>query len=273
MKAGSKIHALVESGLLEVLHRFNMSEKELVVMLDNGVKVLGKPDSHEEGIGEVDMVSFVDYKTGKENHWTKEELATDLKMRLTAWLVFRQTPSVSNVRAIIEWIGTEWNGEELVPTNEPHECVEYVFTRLDMVSMDATILSTIEAVNEEYEKFLKISDEDLVEEADVLEYAALDEEKKKIEKKQDEIKERIAAQLDFTGKSNYEHPLGSFYFTTKKTYEYPYNLKIYYRDYGLVLEDAEEIGLAVSSAKKMYELDHDPIKVTKSLGFRAKKVK
>lgn len=271
MTAGKKIHALIESGLLPATHIFQCSEKKLEVMLDNGVKVLGIPDSHEKINPTItELVSFVDYKTGKENHWTKEKIATDLKMRLTAWLVLQDNAGARDVQAIIEWIGTEWNGSELVPTGET-VCCDHIFTWEDLFPMNDILLKTIDDINEAYEAFLQAPTESLVDEEDVRAYTDLEAEKNKIEAKQKEIKERIGQQLEFCGQATYEHPLGTFYFTTKKTYDYPKTLKVGYRDYGLVLEDAEEIAAAASAVKKSYELDHDPVTISRSIGFRAKK--
>lgn len=273
MKAGKKIHAMIEGGFIPAIHRFSAREKELVVTLPSGVNVLGIPDSHEEGVV-AETVSFVDYKTGRENGWTREQLAVDLKMRVTAWLVLQANPGAQQARAIIEWIGTEWNGAELVPVDQPHECIEYTFTKEDLFEFDTIIASTIEDINVAYEQFLESVSTDFVEEADVLEYAELEAQAVEIEKKQKAIKDRIAQQLEFAGKYNYDHPLGSFYFTMRRTYEYPPELEFITESGArMTVQQGEEISLAMGSAKKNYELDHEPASISKSISFRAKKKK
>jgi hypothetical protein len=272
MKAGTKIHALIQGGFIQALNRFNCVEKELVVSL-GGVKVLGRPDSHEEN-SDNETVSFVDYKTGKEDHWSREELATDLKMRMTAWLVLQANPGAKNVRAIIEYIGTEWNGTELVPTNEPHQCYEYIFTWEDLFGFQDIILNTVKQVNEAYEQFLLLPEEDFVREEDVLAYAELDRQITELEGRQDEIKSRVKDQLELVGRQSYEHELGTFFFRTSKKYEYPKTLKfITQTGETMTLEKGEEVELAMGAAKKNWELEHEPVSATKSLQFKSKKKK
>ncbi len=48
MKSGSKIHSLIEGGLLEPLTKYEHTEKTLEFEVQKGITVLGIPDSHEE---------------------------------------------------------------------------------------------------------------------------------------------------------------------------------------------------------------------------------
>lgn len=278
MKAGKKIHGLIEAGFLEAKHRFDQREQKLEFTLtaNEDVKVMGIPDSHEtearyNTTWEGGEVAFVDYKTGKEDKWSEADLGNDLKMKTTAWLVLQANPNATQVRAIIEWIGTEWNGTELVPTNEPRAYYQYVFTRKELLEFTQVIHKTIQEVNDEYPKFLEASSE-FINDEDCIEYARLDAEKKAIEEKMKPIKERIAEQLSFGGVLSHETDFGTFYFTTKKVYEYPTDLK-FQTTSGVVmtLAEGEEVETAMSAVKKNYEVGHDPKTETKSLGFRSKK--
>lgn len=270
MKAGKRFHGLIQGGLLDVIHRFDHHEAELVIELPNQVKALGIPDSYS--IATNDLAKFVDYKTGKENNWTKEELSTDLKMLFTAWLVWKTTGEPANVLGIIEWIGTEWDGTELVPVEGDHICVEFLYPAASLQEFEKLLIRTIDEINAEYPKFLESSD-DFINMEDCAEYAQLELQKKEIEEKQKKIKERLQDQMQFGGVSTFPTDFGTFYITEKKTYEYPTTLRINYRDMGLVLEDAEEIAAAASAAKKNFELEAEPKSVTKSVGFRAKSEK
>jgi hypothetical protein len=89
----------------------------------------------------------------------------------------------------------------------------------------------------------------------------------------DALKKSIMDQMEFGGVMNHKIPEGTFYITERETYAYPESLKINYRDYGLVLEDAEEIGSAVKVAKKNFELINDPVSTSKSVGFREARAK
>lgn len=270
MKAGTKIHGLIEAGFLPAIHRFENAEQTLNIFFGNGVyQLLGIPDSY----GLVDGVAhFVDYKTGKENHWTREELATDLKMLCTAWLVWNRTQKPKAVRGIIEWIGTTWNGNELVPLDQDHICVEYIYTEEVLESFEATLVSTVEEINTEHIKFLQSTGE-FVSDKDCAEYAGLEAQKKEIENKQKEIKDRIQEQMEFGGVSTFSTDFGTFYITETKKYEYPSTLRVEYHDMGLVLEDAEEIAAIASAVKKNYELVSSPKLITHGIGFRAKREK
>jgi len=274
MKAGTKIHGLIEAGFLPTIHNFGQAEKtlEFTLITAEGVKVLGKPDSYELSTNK-EVISFVDYKTGQENHWTQEDLATDLKMRTTAWLVLQANSNATSIRAIIEWIGTEWNGVELVPTDEEHICLEHTYTRQELFDFTGVILKTINEVNAEYPKFLEASSASISAD-DCAEYAKLELEKKAVEEKMKPIKERIGEQLAFGGVLSHETEFGTFYFTTKKVYEYPSDLKFQLEDGSVMtLTEGEKVELAMSIVKKNYEIENVPISETKAIGFRAKKIK
>jgi len=271
MRDGKKVHALIEGGLLDATHRFEHHEQELVIELPNQVKVLGYPDSYSTAKDGV--ASFVDYKTGEENHWTREELASDLKMLCTAWLVWKTTGEPALVNGYIEWIPMEWDGKERVPVEDgEHKIFDVVYSSESLMDFEKTLIRTIDEINAEYPKFLESTD-GFISPEDCAEYAQLELQKKEIEEKQKAIKERLQEQMQFGGVNTYQSDFGTFYITEKKTYEYPTTLRVDYKDMGLVLEDAEAISAAASAAKKNYELEAEPKSVTKSVGFRAKKEK
>ena len=256
MKAGKKIHALIEAGLLEVTHKYAYNEKELNTMLQmpETVKVLGVPDSFGEQFG--GSVPFVDYKSGKENNWDDAKLASDLKMKMTAWLVWNETGKPSTVEGHIEYIPTQWNPStrEIEPTGgESVVAGSYTYSSADLEAFTGVIIKTIQEINVAYEEWLESTDE-FVNQDDVVEYSQLDQEGKEREVKMAVIKERIADQMGMGGKESLPTPFGSFYFRVIKTYEYP--------------EEIEKQLADASATKKNYEIGHEPIKVSKSLSFR-----
>lgn len=274
MRDGTKIHGLIEGGFLPVINDFEFHEETLEVMIGDKIKVLGIPDSHE--VAEKETVTFVDYKTGKKQTWTANKIASDKKMLLTAWLVLQANPHAKNVRAVIEWIGTEWNGAELVPTGES-ECIEHVFDWATLFEVPAIIEKTVAEINLEYEKFLESSEEEivsLVEESDIHEYVKLEEAKQEIETRQKEIRERIGEQLEVSGQKNFEHPHGTFYFTERKVYEFPEDLSGTMEDGTVVTpEFATKVSSALTAAQNNWKLSNEPKSISKSLSFRAKKRK
>lgn len=282
MTFGKQVHAMIEAGLLPAKKHFDWNESEISVPLDGmkEVKVLGTPDSFGSRSG--DSVDFVDYKTGKKDNWSKNELASDVKMRATAWLVWRITDKPPKVHAHIEYLPVEWDEEKrelrLIPDTES-TVYSYTYTGAELEEFTSFIVKTIHAVNTYYRKW-KDSTADLVSEEDVAEFGLLEAEIREYEgqianakERQDEVKARIQAQLEFGGASGKETEFGTFFFKEDKTYAYPFNLKINYLDMGLVLEDAENIGAAANAAKSNWELHNDPAKRTRSLQFRAKKKK
>lgn len=281
MKAGKQIHALIEAGLIDAKCKYKNNEMvitETIITESEVFRVLGIPDSFESEpryntTWEGGLVFFVDYKTGKENTWHDVKLAGDLKMKTTAWLVWNATGKPTTVVGAIEYIPTRWNDatREIEPTGEESTIVATMtYPSADLEAFTAYILKVIAEVNEEYPKFLAGSDE-FVKEEDVAEYARLNAEVAALEVRMDEIKDRIAGQMDFGGVRTAETPVGTFYFSERKTYDYPPTLKINYLDMGLVLDDAEKIASATKIAKVNFEQDAEPKSVSRSLGFRAKK--
>ncbi len=287
MQAGTNIHALIEMGIITPVNEFAFQEKELVFPTteDSSISVLGKPDAYDGGDGST--IRFVDYKTGKQNNWTSDVIATDLKMKTTAWLVLQEvrkgfqeyegTVEVEpqKIEAHIEYIPTQWNPDtwEIEPTGEEHEDVVYTFDVETIDNFLEVIIDTIYAVNEEYLKYLESAD--FVDREDMAEYADLESQKKEIENKQKEIKERLQTQMDLGGVGTVsDGAMGTFYIMERKQYDYPDDLKITTED-GKVYTKAqiEELEKAKKVAEKQYEQEHEPKAVSRSLGFRLPKKK
>ena len=251
MKAGKQSHALIEGGFLEAKHRFDVQEQTIVVE-SNGYRALGIPDSYA-----LDGSRFVDYKTGKENSWDKLKLATDLKMKMTAWLVWNHCGKPKTVTGSIEWFETIWDDQnkEIKPTGRESEIIEHIYTSEVLETFTLFFLKTIADVNKEYDFWLKQTQECLAG-SDVEAYATLTSQIEDLEKKRDEVKERIYGQMDFGGARNVATPLGSFYFTERSVWEYP--------------EEIKKLDETAKIAKKTFEQENEPTKITKSLGFRSK---
>ena len=271
MKAGTRIHRLIEAGMIEAKHVFDKSEEEIYIPVKDEIDFMGRPDSRTSEA--VDGVAyFVDYKSGKANDW-KDKLPKDIKMRATAWLVWKATGEPQKVVGYIEYIATTWDPttKEIVPIEGiPTESIEQVYTADELKDFTTVISKAIDDVNEFYEKW-KESTDAFVSEKDCDRYAELQAQMDVIELEMGEIKERIMSQMEFGGLLNHKTPIGTFYITEKKTYEYPSSLKVNYLDMGLVLDDAEEIATCVKTAKKNYELINEPKTTSKSIGFRKAK--
>ena len=263
MKAGKKIHALIEGGMLTVKHWYEHREGELKFPIPGreDVLALGYPDSYELAIvANLETAYFVDYKSGKENTWDSAKLAGDLKMKMTAWLVWLSTGKpVGGVVGFIEYIPTQWNAltREIEPTDgESVVAGECAYTSDELEAFTAVIIKTIEEVNVGHVEWLASTDE-FVNQEDVTEYAQLAQEVAEREAKMETLKERIGDQMNMGGKENLPTPFGSFYFTTKRKYTYSEALTKQISD--------------TSAAKKKFETENAPSEITKSLSFRAGK--
>lgn len=258
MKAGRMIHALIEGGLLEVKHTYDFVEDTIEVNVDDNKKVLGIPDSYGFDLY-YDTAMFVDYKSGKENHWDGVKLAGDLKMKTTAWLIWNVTSRPKRVKAFIEYIPTQWNPEtrEVEPTGgESVVAAEIVYEAKDLEAFSEVISKTMDEINEAYQEWLGSTD-DYINQDDVTLYAELNAQKIELETKMEVIKDRISDQMNMGNKDSLSTPLGSFYFTSRKSWEYP--------------KELEEAEVELKAKKKKFETENQPTKITKAFGFRAKK--
>lgn len=273
MRTGTKIHRMIEMGLIPAKCVYGKSEDTITIELKDGVKFLGVPDDRDpEAID--DIVRFVDYKTGKANEW-KEKLPTDIKMKATAWLVWKATGEPSLVQGHIEYIATEWDPieKDIVPIEgRETELISITYTASELRDFTQVILKAIDEVNEFYTKWLTKS-EDAINTKDVARYIELKQVKDETENEMKEIGQRILEQMEFGGCSNYKASGGSFYTITKKIYEYP-NLTIDLGNGEMIdTEYAEKIAAAAKATIKNYELATEPKAETTSIGFRASKEK
>ena len=280
MKAGTKIHGLFEGGFLNAGVQFGKKEKEIKQSFrDTGVLVFGKPDDYGSKDGKV---GFTDIKSGREVSWTREELEEDVKMRATAWLVWKEMGEPETVTGYILWVGTEWDVKEIIPTKDENMVIKYVYKADELRQFEDVIAKTITDVNKAYEIFTSM-DNALVDEDLCQEYAEIYNKIKAIElsqiaplkEKLDEIKETLSDQILFSGQEGYKCEFGSFFYRSSKKYEYPQDFEFGVEIGGSVetfkVGNAEEISKSLSVFKKNYEKANEPVEEKKSLQFRAKK--
>jgi hypothetical protein len=283
MKTGKLVHSLIQAGLLEVTHRFSAHEVPIEVPLENGVAVMGIPDSRpadEDALLADGTLPFVDYKTGKENEWNDIDLAGDLKMKVTAWLIYQRAKGLgrSPTRLIgyIEYVPTKWDEDahEIVPTGGVSVVAGHViYSPEELESFTPMILKTIAEVNEAYETWLTSTDA-FVNQDDVIEYARLDEEVREREARMEQLKERIGDQMKMGMKDTLPTVFGSFYYHTTKKYVYPDDLPVSVGSGKVIrLVEASVVEDAAAIVRKKYETDHEPESSTRTLRFRGKGAK
>jgi hypothetical protein len=179
------------------------------------------------------------------------------------------------VKASIESFQTFYNPRkkklELMP-NDESEVYEFMFRAEDLDGFTSVIEKTVTEINQAYMKWLESTDEFVDKEA-VKEFAEISAQIAQLEIRAKELKERIGEQMVFGNKDSVGTDYGTFYFTTRKTYDYPKTLKVDYLDYGLTLEDTEAINACVKAVKTDYELSHEPVSVSRSVGFKPKRAK
>lgn len=266
MSAGKRIHALIEGGFLGVNRHFSENEITVEIMLGD-VKVLGTPDSFGLVGGEA---HFVDYKTGKENLWDASKLSTDIKMKTTAWLVWKKLGCPKTVCGAIEYIPVIWDEDahEIRPTGEPSVvAAEYCYTSGELEDYTKFILKVIDEVNEEYEKWLNSSDA-FINQDDVLEYGEITAQIAELEAAQEILKQRIGEQMNFGSKSSIKTDVGTFYFSERATYNYPSDLSFVVKEEVYTLEESEKVSAGAKAAKQNFEMQNEPVSISRSLGFK-----
>ena len=271
MKAGTRIHKLIEIGAIQPIKKFDVSEQGLSAIVTGcPAELMGRPDDRTDG---KKPIEFVDYKTGQKETWDEHTLKSDIKMLATAYLVWLANGNpATDIIGHIEWIETIYDKEQrdIVPTGRPHEVYSVSYTPTDMQKFEVFLAKTMGDINEEYAKFLESTDLEI--DPDLLaEYQSLETQKLIIEVRQDEIKKTVGEQMKSAGKRSLPTTIGTFSITENKSYEYPTTLKVNYGTYGLVLEDIEEINKALKAVKKIWERENEPVEITNKVSFRAKK--
>lgn len=281
IKGGRIIHGLIEGGFYKPQKRYQNNEKQLTHKVgDTGVDSMGTPDSFS--LINENLAEFVDYKTGRDISWSREDLKSDIKMKQTAWLVWKETGMPKQVTGFIEWIGTEWKSDtkEVVPSADEYMLVKCIYSAEELSEWEKIVAKAIADINETYERF-KNSSEEVVDEALCKEYAKLTAEMKEIEDsqlailkaKRDEIGQAIGEQMAVGNLDKLKTDGGSFFWRTSKKYEYPETLQVQTKTGIYNLPEAEDIADAVKACKKNYESTNDPIEEKKTIQFRATKKK
>jgi len=271
MRTGTQVHRLIEGGMMKAKHDYEHAEDSLSVTLEDKRIFRGRPDSWESDDKEA---RFVDYKTGKENKW-KEKLPTDLKMRATAFLVWAQAGKPEIVRGFIEFIQTQWNDKTrtIEPIeNKESEVESIVYTAKDMKEIGGIILTQMGEVNANYLRW-KNKGETLVDMGTVAEYSEIAEHIKKLTTQGDELKRIIKDQMEFGCETNLKTDFGTFYITTRETYEYPPNIKFTLdgeKEY--TLEESDKIASGAKAARKNYEMSQEPVSQSTGVGFKPNRV-
>lgn len=271
MKFGTQVHALIEHGLLKVKKQYDQNEQGLKHEAGGGLYVFGKPDSYQSKPVK-NTVEFVDYKTGKASEWQKK-LPTDLKMKTTAWLVWKETGCPAAVIGHIEFLQTTWNEEKscLELIGEETEVTSITYHKADLEAFTEVIIKIMTEVNTFYETW-KDRTTDFVDKDDIKLLADLTAKADAIEEEIKAVKASIMSQMEFGGLTTYkEEGLGTLSITTRKTYNTPENLPFKVGKKTYTLKDFEEIEMASKAAVKNYQLITEPVSTSESISFRAKK--
>lgn len=268
MQTGTEIHALIEAGIIKAKHVYGNDEKDVSVELALGRVFRGRPDSFGKVVKiNNGSVAFVDYKSGKANDW-KEKLPADLKMRATAWLVWKESDEPAIVEGFIEYFQTTWDPalkKVVLVEDTESEVISITYTSAELQSFTQVILKAMDDIDTFYEKW-KDSTGDFVNKSDVEAYANLKTEIEQKEVELDELGERILSQMEFGGEENHKTSFGTFFVRETYTYEYPSDLPI--GDGVFTLEFAEEVAAKAKAAKSNYELVNDPKTTKRKINFR-----
>ena len=267
MTFGTQVHALIEHGMLKVQKQWDRNEETLKHEAGAGLYVLGKPDSFNGKVVK-NTAEFVDYKSGKKSDW-EDKLPTDIKMKVTAWLVWMETGKPAAVIGHIEFMQTTWNEEkrELELVEKETEVTSITYHKADLEAFTTVIVSTMTEINTFYEKW-KDRTAEYVDEGDFRRLKELTDQRDQIDQEITSLKETIESQMTFGGLMTHKlEGVGTFSISERKTYKYPDSLRINYKDYGLTLNDFIEAEKCAKAAKKNYELITEPVSVATSVRF------
>lgn len=275
MRGGTKIHALIEGGLIKAKHVYEHAEQPIKVEVPNSnFSFMGIPDSYETQIIH-ERAAFVDYKSGKANNW-EEKLEGDIKMKATAWLVWLQTGRPAEVHGSIEFIQTTWNEgtREIVPIDgKETEIIERIYIREELEEFTQVIIKAMKDVNAFYEKWLKSSG-DFVSMTDIESAVQLRKLIADSEEQLGEIEERIMSQMDFGGEETHKTPYGTFSIRESRTYDYPGTLEfVLDGKERMSLEKADRVAAGAKAARDNFQLVNEPKSVKRSIQFRPTKEK
>ncbi len=271
MKFGTQVHALIEHGLLKVKKHFDQNEQGLRYEAGQGLYVFGKPDSYQSKPVK-NTVEFVDYKTGKASEWAKK-LPTDIKMKVTAWLVWQATGCPAAVIGHIEFLQTTWNEEKqsLELLSEETEITSITYHKADLEAFTEVIIRTMGDINTFYETW-KDRTTDYVDQADCERLAELTKKADEIDEEIKSLKASITSQMEFGGLTSHKiEGIGTISISTKATYSIPNDLPFQVGKKKYTLEDFAAIEMASKAAVKNYQLVSEPVSTTTSTSFRAAK--
>lgn len=267
MTFGTQVHALIEHGMMTVKKKFDRDEETLKFEAGEGLYLLGKPDSYSSKVVK-NTVEFVDYKTGSKSEWDTK-LPTDIKMKATAWLVWKATGEPQAVIGHIEFLQTTWNEEkrELELIEKETEITSVTYHKADLEAFTAVIVNTMKDINAFYEKW-KDRTTDFIDEEDCKELQKLVLKRDEIDQKIDQLKGVIEGQMQFGGLMSHKiEGVGRFSITERKSYKYPDNLQIKVGKKKYTLTDYVEIEKATKAAKKNFELINEPVSTSTSITF------
>jgi hypothetical protein len=153
----------------------------------------------------------------------------------------------------LEWLETGDNEGDLELTGHI-EKFHVKITGQMLADMTVRITKAAEEISEAYTQFQEGSP--LISEKLTSRYYTLSEMKSEIEKEMLEIKGSIQDEMESKNIDSLSEDFGSFYFTSRKKYSYPEEIKTLEKEY--------------KEAKKAYEKTNEPESISKSFSFRAK---
>lgn len=264
MEFGSFIHKAIEEGksenpvldmLISIIPRLEVPEKKLKITDKIGktnITLNGILDSYdmEEGV-------LIDYKTGKAGTWSIDRVMDTFQFKFYAHL--HQLFTKKKLKEIVVvHIHTMEDEEGTVVLTGDFDVYHYKPTPQDIKDVKYALKSFLEWTETLTEEMLS---EEIPE--DIANCIALMSMIKKdiasLEEKYDGFKTTVEAYMEQNGSLELKNDVAHLFYTTRKTWEYPQEIKN--------MEDG------VKKSKKDFEKDHEPKTITKSLTFKLQEEK
>ena len=240
MMNGTQVHKDIELGMKEVQLRYEHIEEKVTVAIKAGrlkLDLLFIPDSYEE---QKNKVVFVDYKTGSE--WTQKRAKDDFKQAVCAFGLWKKYGK--EVVGAIEHIADDGSTKVYK--------VKYTEERMKEVEKD--VARIVKEINKAYEEYQERTDV-FIDEGDLQRYAELKLEKKKIDDELAGLSDRIAGTMEAGGLNKTKTPVGTFFFTERKVYEFP--------------PEIMKLDKELKEKKSDFQKKTKPKKITRTLSYRA----
>lgn len=261
MQFGSFIHKAIEEGksdnpvldwIVGSVPRLDVAEQsvEIATRIDKEVIILnGILDSYSQSGDEL-----IDYKTGKAGTWSDEVVGKDVQFKFYALMHKLLTKRMLKKVTVVHLHTTENENGDVILTGD-YDVFTHTPTKSDLDDVKKHLSNFIKWTKTVTEEKINSDVNKELSEV-VLKMRAIKAQQDALEMEYDNLKAIVLADMEKTGQLEIKTDNAHLFFTTRKTYEYP--------------EEVKTLEAGYKKAKTEWEETHEPKTITKSLTFKLK---